>query len=149
MKSRRREQTLNFYAGFNKSFGDKLSLDVSLATEQFHTPVWNEWNLYPTLNLSYVPSAGNIWQLSFSSDKNYPDYWATQDAISYLGGGYSEIHGNPFLKPNIDYQAQLTYVLKSKYMFTAWYTIPSAEKLLLSGYRYTKKGGSGDSPSSK
>ena len=122
MKSRRREQTLNFYAGFNKSFGDKLSLDVSLATEQFHTPVWNEWNLYPTLNLSYVPSAGNIWQLSFSSDKNYPDYWATQDAISYLGGGYSEIHGNPFLKPNIDYQAQLTYVLKSKYMFTAWYS---------------------------
>ena len=122
MKSRRHEQTLNFYAGFNKSFGNKLSLDVSLATEQFHTPVWNEWNFYPTLNLNYVPSAGNIWQLSFSSDKNYPDYWATQDAISYLGGGYSEIHGNPFLKPDIDYQAQLTYVLKSKYMFTTWYS---------------------------
>jgi hypothetical protein len=56
------------------------------------------------------------------TDRAYPDYWATQDAISYLGGGYSEIHGNPFLKPNIDYQAQLTYVLKSKYMFTAWYS---------------------------
>lgn len=122
MKSRRREQTLNFYAGFNKSFGDKLSLDVSLAAEQFHTPVWNEWNFYPTMNLNYTPSAGNIWQLSFSSDKSYPDYWATQDAISYLGGGYSEIHGNPFLKPDINYQAQLTYILKSKYMFTTWYS---------------------------
>lgn len=121
MKSRRREQTLNFYGGFNKSFNSKLSLDISLAAEQYHTVVWNEWNLYPTLNLSYMPSAGNVWQLSFSSDKNYPDYWATQDAVSYLGGEYSEIHGNPYLKPSIDYQAQLMYVLKSKYMFITWY----------------------------
>lgn len=122
MKSRRREQTLNFYGGVNKSFNSMWSMDISLAVEQFHTVVWNEWNLYPTFNLSYMPSAGNIWQFSFSSDKSYPDYWATQDAISYLGGEYSEIHGNPYLKPSIDYQAQLMYILKNKYMFITWYT---------------------------
>ena len=117
MKSRRREQTLNFYAGFNKSFCDNLSLDASLAAEQFHTTVWNEWSLYPAFNLNYTPAPGNVWQLSLSSDKSYPDYWATQDAVSYMGGEYSEIHGNPYLKPEINYQLQLTYILKSKYIF--------------------------------
>lgn len=122
MKSRRREQTWNFYAGFNKSFGSKLSLDASLAVEQFHTPVWNEWTLFPTVTLNYTPAAGQVWQLSFSSDKSYPDYWATQETISYMGGGYSEIHGNPYLKPSIDYHLQLLHVLKSKYVFSTWYS---------------------------
>lgn len=122
MRSRRREQTLNVYAGFNKSFGSKVSLDASLAAEQYHTEVWNEWSFYPAVNLSYMPAAGHVLQLSLSSDKSYPGYWATQDAISYMGGGYSEIHGNPYLKPDIDYQVQLLYILKSKYMFSTWYS---------------------------
>ena len=122
MKSRRREQTLNLYAGFNKSFGNKATLDVSLAAEQYHTEVWNEWSVYPAMNLSYMPAAGHVLQLSLSSDKSYPGYWATQDAISYMGGGYSEVHGNPYLKPDINYEVQLLYILKSKYMFSTWYS---------------------------
>ena len=39
MNSRRREQTLNVYAGLSKSFGEKLSADVSLAAEQYHTNI--------------------------------------------------------------------------------------------------------------
>jgi len=120
MTSRRREQTWNFYTGINKSFGSKFSFDASFAIEQFHTVVWNDWNFFPTLNLNYTPSAGNVWQLSFTSDKTYPEYWATQDAISYMGGGYSEVQGNPYLRPSINYQTQLMYVLKSKYMFSLW-----------------------------
>ena len=38
MRSRRREQTLNLYAGFNKSFGQKLMLDFSLAGEATRRP---------------------------------------------------------------------------------------------------------------
>lgn len=122
MLSRLREQTLNLYAGFNKSFGDKVSLDASLAMEQFHNNAWNEWNVFPNINFSYMPSPGNVWQFSLSSDKIYPEYWAMQDAVSFLGGGYSEIHGNPYLKPSIQYQAQLVHVLHSKYVFVAWYS---------------------------
>lgn len=122
MRSRRREQTLNIYAGFNKSFGSKLSLDASVAAEQYHTEIWNEWSFYPAINMSYMPTAGHMLQLTLSSDKSYPAYWATQDAVSYLGGGYSEIHGNPYLKPDINYQVQLLYILKSKYMFSTWYS---------------------------
>ncbi|WP_291530721.1 outer membrane beta-barrel family protein [Bacteroides sp. UBA939] len=122
MASRHREQTLNLYAGFSKTLGSNLSLDVSLAVEHYRTPVWNQWDWYPTINLSYVPSPAQVWQLALSSDKRYPDYWVVQDAVSYLGGGYSEIHGNPFLKPAQQYQLQLTHVLKSKYIFSAWFT---------------------------
>ena len=82
MKSRKREETLNIYAGFSKSFGDKLSLDASLAVERYKTPVWNQWDWYPTVNLNYMPAPGHILQLALSSDKHYPDYWAVQDAVS-------------------------------------------------------------------
>ena len=57
--------------------------------EHYKTPVWNQWDWYPTINLSYMPAPGYVWQLALSSDKDYPDYWAVQDAISYLGGGYT------------------------------------------------------------
>ena len=99
MNSRRREQTLNVYAGLSKSFGEKLSADVSLAAEQYHTNIWNEWSLYPVANLTYMPAAGHVLQFSLSSDKEYPEYWSVQNAISYMGA-YSEIQGNPYLKPD-------------------------------------------------
>lgn len=95
--------------------------DFSLAVERYKTPVWDEWDVYPVLNLTYLPADGHILQFNFSSDKSYPGYWAVQDVISYLGGGYSEIHGNPLLKPAIDYSTSLTYILKSKYVFRAWF----------------------------
>lgn len=122
MKSRRREQTLNLYVGFNKSFGSKLSIDASLAVEHYKTPVWNQWDWYPTVNVNYMPAPGHILQLGLSSDKSYPDYWAVQDAISYLGGEYSEIHGNPLLKPAQEYQVKMTYILKGKYVFSTWFS---------------------------
>ena len=73
------------------------------------------------MQLSYVPSAAHIFQLSFSSDKTYPDYWDIQNSVSYLNG-YSKALGNPQLRPSTDYIADLTYVLKSKYMFSVYYT---------------------------
>lgn len=121
MKSRRREQTLNIYAGLSKSFGQKLSADVSLAAEQYHTQLWNEWNFYPVANLTYMPAPGQILQLSLSSDKEYPEYWSVQNTISYMGA-YSEIQGNPFLKPATNYETTLSYILKGKYVFSAYYS---------------------------
>ncbi len=145
MKSRRREETLNLYAGLSKSFGQKLTADLSLAVERYKTPVWDEWDVYPVLNLTYLPAPGHILQLSFDSDKSYPSYWAVQDAVSYLGGGYSEIQGNPLLKPAKEYGATLNYVLKSKYIFAAWFnhtkdrsvqTLYQSPDRLLEIYRY-------------
>lgn len=121
MKSRRREQTLNIYAGLSKSFGQKLTADISLAAEQYHTRIWNEWNLYPVANFTYMPAPGQILQLSLSSDKEYPEYWSVQNSTSYMGA-YSEIQGNPMLKPATNYETSLSYILKGKYVFTAYYS---------------------------
>lgn len=121
MTSRRREETLNLYAGFGKRFGKRLSLEVSLAAERYKTPVWDQWDWYPTLNLHYMPADGHILQLGLSSDKDYPDYWAVQEATSYMGS-YSEIRGNPLLRPSQEYKLQLTYILKNKYVFSTWFT---------------------------
>lgn len=121
MQSRRREQTLNFYAGLSKSFGQKFSADISLAAEQYHTDIWNEWSFYPVANLTYTPVAGHMLQLSLSSDKEYPEYWSVQNATSYMGA-YSEIQGNPLLKPAANYETTLSYILKGKYVFSTYYS---------------------------
>ena len=55
---------------FVKSKERKWMLDVSLAGERYKTPVWDEWDVYPVLNLTYLPKPGHILQLSFSSDKD-------------------------------------------------------------------------------
>ncbi len=120
-QSRRRERTLNFYAGASKSFGEKLSADLSVAAERYETASRDEWDVYPAFSLTYMPSQSHVLQLSFGSDKSYPPYWAMQDMTEYMGGGYSEVQGNPSLKPSRSYNLQLAYVLRSKYMFVAWF----------------------------
>lgn len=68
-----------------------------------------------------MPAAGHVLQLSLSSDKEYPEYWSVQNSISYMGA-YSEIQGNPYLKPATNYETSFTYILKSKYVFSAFYS---------------------------
>jgi hypothetical protein len=119
--TRQREDDVNIYFGFNKTFSKKLSMEASAAAEYYHSPAWHQWHFYPTLNLTYLPTAGNVFQLSLSSDRNYPDYWTMTNFITYSNGGYNEIIGNPSLKPSSEYQLQLVYILKSKYQFVAWF----------------------------
>ncbi|WP_321331227.1 outer membrane beta-barrel family protein [uncultured Bacteroides sp.] len=120
MSARHREQTFNGFSGFNKSLGEKLSLDFSLAAELYHTDVWNEWTVYPTLNLNYTLAEGHILQLAFTADKEYPSYWSTNNTVAY-SNSYTEIHGNPLLKPSRSYESSLTYIMKSKYVLTAYF----------------------------
>lgn len=130
MRSRRREETLNVYAGLSKSFGKKFSAEVSLAAEQYHTDVWNEWNFYPVADFTYMPAAGHIVQLSLSSDKEYPVYWSMQNSVSYMGA-YSELQGNPFLKPATNYETTLSYIMKGKYVFSFYYSYTKNKEMQL------------------
>ena len=115
------ERTYNFYGGFEKSFGESLSLSLSVAGEYYKLADYTRWAVYPSIQLSYTPSASHALLFSFSSDKAYPDYWEMQDITSYLNG-YAKLVGNPNLRPSTDYTANFTYVLKSKYMFDLYYT---------------------------
>ena len=119
--NRIREYTYNVYAGFDKPFNSQWTLSASAALEYYQMQNYRKWAVYPTLQLNYMPSASHILQLSFSSDKTYPDYWTLSGATSYLNG-YNESVGNPFLRPYTEYDANLTYILKSKYIFQVSYS---------------------------
>ena len=115
------EQSQNVYAGFSKAFSEKWQMDGSLAVEHFKNAAWNDWSVYPTLNLTWLPAAGHIVQLGLSSDKGYPDYWSLQSTTTH-SNAYTEIVGNPSLRPKKEYQAALSYILKSTYVFTAYFS---------------------------
>lgn len=119
--NRLREYTYNVYAGFDKPFNSQWTLSASATLEYYQMQDYRKWAVYPTLQLNYMPSASHILQLSFSSDKTYPDYWTLSGATSYLNG-YNESVGNPFLRPYTEYDADLTYILKSKYIFQVSYS---------------------------
>ena len=115
------EQSQNVYAGFSKVFSQKWQMNGSLAVEHFKNAAWNDWSVYPTINLTWLPAAGHIVLLGLSSDKGYPDYWSLQSTTTH-SNAYTEIVGNPSLSPRKQYQAALSYMLKSKYVFTAYFS---------------------------
>ena len=122
LSSRRTENILNIYGGSYLTLSDKLSAELSLAAEHSKTALWNEWDFYPTLTATYMPKSGRMWQLSFTTDKKYPDFWAMQNVTSYYGGNYEQIIGNPALKPSKEYNLSLVHVLHNKYIFRGWFT---------------------------
>lgn len=114
------EYTYNLYAGFDKSFNPQWSLSASAAVEYYQMEEYKKWAVYPTLQLSYVYSPQHIFQLTFSSDKTYPDYWTLSGATGYMSS-YTESQGNMYLRPYTAYSTQLSYILKSKYIFQVGY----------------------------
>ena len=113
------ERILNAYAGFSKQIGQFFSLDASLTAEQYHATMWNEWRIYPQLNAMWNINEKNMLNLSFSSEAFYPSYWSTMSSIYYTSA-YSEIWGNPDLKPMSNYDINLMWQLNRKYTFTAF-----------------------------
>ena len=119
-KDLRKEYTLNLYAGASHSFNNRLSGEVSMATELYDARGWHSWHLYPTMNLTYQPTDGHTLQLSFTSDCIYPDYWQMQALVQYVDS-YTEVHGNPSLKPFSNYTFHFNYLWKNKYMIGLQY----------------------------
>lgn len=120
LDSRLHETTWNVYAGFAGRIGRKTSFEASIAAEHYRNPRYNRWDAYPAVNLQYVPSASHVLQISFDSETRYPDYWAMQNTVTYSGGSYCEIQGNPELRPQRAYSLSATYVAKSKYVVHLW-----------------------------
>ena len=57
---------------------------------------YHAWSIYPTAAVTYVVEPAHILQLSFTSDKTYPDYWDLSESTGYISG-YEEVQGNPCL----------------------------------------------------
>ena len=113
------ERIVNGYIGLSKQIGQSLSLDASVTAEQYHATKWNEWRIYPQFNVMWNVNAKNMLNLAFSSEAIYPSYWSTMSSI-YYASAYSEIWGNPDLKPMSKYDINLMWQLNRKYTFTAF-----------------------------
>ena len=113
------ERILNIYAGGSKQIGQTVSLEASVAAEQYHATLWDEWHVYPTLNAMWTVNANHLLNLSFSSNAVYPSYWSTMNNIHY-SSVYSEIWSNPELKPSSAYNLNLMWQLKRRYTFVAF-----------------------------
>ena len=113
------ERILNGYVGLSKQIGQSLSLETSVTAEQYHATKWNEWRIYPQFNAMWNVNDQNMLNLSFSSEAVYPTYWSTMSSI-YYASAYSEIWGNPDLKPMSKYDINLMWQLNRKYTFTAF-----------------------------
>ena len=112
------ERIWNIYAGFSKQINKAISLEASVAAEQYHSPIWDKWRVYPTLNALWNVNDNHLLNLSFSSDSEFPSYWSTMSNVFY-SSTYTEIHGNPDLKPCSYYNLNLMWQIKRRYTLMA------------------------------
>ena len=113
------EQRFNGYIGFSKQFGKGLSLETTLAIENYHTPQWNDWRVFPALNAAWQVNSYHTLNLSFNSNATYPSYWSTMSHIFY-SSAYSEIWGNPLLRPSKNFDTSLSWLIKGRYTLVAF-----------------------------
>lgn len=123
-----KEYIADIFAEVSKSFGERFSATVGLKGEFFKSDyassrenmnLWNEGALFPTVSLSYTFSPRHILQFDISSDKTYPGYWQVSPQVTPLNS-YSEVAGNPLLKPYRTYEGQMVYIFRQKYMLVAF-----------------------------
>ena len=113
------ERIWNMYAGFSKQVNKAISLEASVAAEQYHSPMWNKWRIYPTLNALWSIDNNHLLNLSFNSNSVFPSYWSTMSNVFY-SSTYTEIHGNPDLKPYSCYNVNLMWQIKRRYTLMAF-----------------------------
>lgn len=77
--------------------------------------LWNGWSFYPNATVAYSVNNKNKFQFTLSSNKRYPSFWAVNPQITNLSA-YTQIEGNPHLKPSKSYQGNFQYVYKRKYI---------------------------------
>ena len=113
------ERIWNIYAGFSKQINKAISLEASVVAEQYHSPIWDKWRVYPTLNALWNVNDNHLLNLSFSSNSEFPSYWSTMSNVFY-SSTYTEIHGNPDLKPFAYYNVNLMWQIKRRYTLMAF-----------------------------
>lgn len=127
--TKQKEYNASVFAGFTKSFGEKLSLQASISGNYFRAAIdimgskktlWNDFQPFANANITYTHNPKLIFQLSFSSDINYPPYWALSNNRFKINA-YSSAEGNPELKFSKEYKTQLNVILKQKYIIGSYY----------------------------
>ncbi|WP_231496797.1 outer membrane beta-barrel protein [Prevotella sp. 10(H)] len=129
--NRQKEYSGSVFFGFSKSFGEKLSLQASLSANYFRATIdmtdisktlWDDFQPFVNANLTYTYNPKRIVQLSFSSDIDYPPYWALS-SNAFKINAYSQVQGNPELKFSKKYNTQLNFIMNQKYVAGAYINV--------------------------
>lgn len=120
-ESRRHEHTADVYVSLGRQWATGPSFSVSVTGEYYRLGHYRKWSVFPQASLTYMKNPKHIFQLSLSTDKTYPSYWAMQSFVTYLNG-YSELQGSPGLRPMTSYSLSGMYIWKQKYIFGLFYT---------------------------
>lgn len=126
VKGKQTEYHINSYIEAKYRVSPKLFISSSVKTEYFNSTynnngirslLWNGWTFYPKASLTYTVNAKKNIQFTLSSNKRYPSFWAVNPQTTNLSA-YTQIEGNPHLKPYKSYLGRLLYSYKRKYMFS-------------------------------
>lgn len=120
------EYTGNAFLETRHRVSKRLFFTVSAKMEYFkseytlnavRTSLWNDWAFFPSGSLTYSPGRRHNFQLNLSSSKRYPTFWAVTPQVTDVSS-YSQITGNPELRPCRSYTGRLTYTLNRQYLLS-------------------------------
>lgn len=114
------EDVASAYVGIQGSFDWGLSFNVSAEGEYYHHKYQHDWNFMPQFGATYYKTPKSIFQLNVSTQRIYPSYWELHGGTSHIND-YSAVIGNPELHPYVQYEAQLNYILRQKYVATLYF----------------------------
>lgn len=118
------EYTANAYVNLGHTFKGGVNFSLTLKGEYYSVEDYDQFKFLPNLSLSYPISDSHNLQFSFSIFKDTPAYGLQRDYVRYFDA-YKIERGNPLIRPASAYQADLSYILKNKYMFTFSYLYAS------------------------
>lgn len=78
-------------------------------------------NVFPTFSALFIPNDNHEFGFDFSSSIFRPGYYDLNPFKTFYSPNLYE-ENNPYLKPSIDYEFELSYILMSDYMFFIDYT---------------------------
>ena len=131
------EQTTNFYLSIGKSMQTGVSFSLSATGEYYTIGNYHKWAVYPQASFTYPLNPKHTFQLSLSTDKTYPSYWAMQSSVNHLNG-YTELHGTSGLKPMTTYSLNGNYILRQKYIFGLFF-LHSTDYFAQTAYQSTER----------
>ena len=119
--SRLNESTTDFYVSVSKNWKSGPSFSMSATGEYYSIGDYHKWAIFPQASLTYLKTPKHIFQLSLSTGKKYPDYWAMKSSVTYTNA-YTEMQGTPGLRPMTVYNLNANYILKQKYVFGVFFS---------------------------
>lgn len=119
--SRLNESTTDFYVSVSKRWKSGPAFSLSATGEYYSIGNYHKWAVFPQASLTYLKTPKHIFQLSLSTGKDYPDYWAMKSSVTYTNA-YTEMQGTPGLRPMTVYNLNANYILMQKYVFGLFFS---------------------------